>query len=85
MKENPRVRVAQIVMDYLQYRWNADTFCEQYPHLSQAEVYAALLYYYDHLQEIDEEIRKEQLEAEDVRKRAGPSPIAEKLRAQKLL
>src|SRR5215469_9088078 len=55
----PRVRVAQIVMDYLAHAWSPDDICRQHPYLAEAEVHAAMGYYYDHRQEIDEEIRAE--------------------------
>src|SRR5262249_62085499 len=59
LKRTPRVRVAQIVMDYLDHGWSAETMCKEYPHLTPAEVHAALTYYYDHQEEIDREIADE--------------------------
>jgi hypothetical protein len=55
----PRVRVAQIVMDYLAHGWSADEICRQHPYLMPSEVHAALGYYFDHQDEIDSEIRDE--------------------------
>jgi len=55
----PRVRVAQIVMDYLAYGWSADEMCRQHPHLKPAEVHAAMAYYYDHQEQMDKEISSE--------------------------
>lgn len=52
----PRIRVAQIVADHLGYGWSAEEILRQYPHLSPAEVHAALGYYYDHQEEIDAEL-----------------------------
>lgn len=62
----PRVRVAMIVMDYLAYGWSPDEMCRQHPHLTLAEVHAAMGYYYDHRQEIDAEIAAELMEVEHV-------------------
>ena len=53
----PRIRVAQIVMDYLAYGWSAEEMCHQHPYLSLAEAHAAMAYYFDHQEEIDTEIR----------------------------
>lgn len=64
----PRIRVAQIVMDYLAYGWSAEEMCRQHPPLKLAEVHAALGYYYDHQPEIDSEIA---VELEDAQKSAG--------------
>jgi len=40
----PRVRVAQLVMDYLAHGWSVDEMCRQYPCLSLAEAHAAMTY-----------------------------------------
>ena len=50
-----RSKVRQIVMDVRNGLLPADIH-EQYPHLSMAQIHAALAYYYDHRAEIDAEI-----------------------------
>lgn len=55
----PRIRIAQLAMDYLAYGWSPDEMCRQHPFLSTAEVHAAMVYYYDHQAEIDGEIERE--------------------------
>lgn len=59
LKRLPRIRVAQIAMDYLAHGWSADEMCRQHPYLLPAEAHAAMAYYFDHQQEIDLEIREE--------------------------
>ncbi|HEY1860450.1 MAG TPA: DUF433 domain-containing protein [Gemmataceae bacterium] len=59
LAKHPRVRVAVIVMDYLAYGWSPDEIRRQHPHLTLAEVHAAMGYYYDHQPEIDAEITEE--------------------------
>ena len=44
---------------------------EQYPHLSLAQIHAALAYYYDHKSQIDEEIRRELTEVDSLRAHQG--------------
>jgi uncharacterized protein (DUF433 family) len=56
----PRIRVAQVAMDYLAHGWSAEEMCRQHPALTPAEVHAAMAYYFDHQAEIDREIREEQ-------------------------
>ena len=60
LKRIPRVRVSQIVVDYLNHGWSADEIVIHYPHLKPAEVHSALAYYFDHQAEIDNEIDEEQ-------------------------
>lgn len=80
----PRVRVAQIVMDYLAHGWSADEICRQYPHLLTAEVHAAMAYYFDHQAEIDAEIRAEWAAAEQECRETPRSPFLQKLIAKGL-
>jgi uncharacterized protein (DUF433 family) len=76
----PRLRVAQIVMDYLAHGWSAEEMCRQHPYLRPAEAHAALTYYHDHRQEIDEEIARERAEAQAARLARVPSPFLSRLR-----
>lgn len=70
----PRVRVIQIVMDQLAHGWSAEEIKVHYPHLELAEIYAALLYYCDHKEELDREIREEWEQADrDLRLRVPVS------------
>jgi hypothetical protein len=81
----PRVRVAQIVMDYLAYGWSPDEMCRQHPYLTPAEAHAAMAYYFDHQQEIDAEIREELDEMDRAHPAAQGSPLRLRLRAKGLL
>jgi uncharacterized protein (DUF433 family) len=71
----PRIRVAQIVMDYLAHGWSAEEMCRQHPYLTIAEAHAAMFYYGDYQDEIDREIRAEWDQAEQDREQAPSSPF----------
>jgi len=81
----PRIRVAQIVVDYLNHGWSADEICIHYPHLGLAEVHSAMAYYFDHQSEINAEIEAEQRLIDESRRNAKPSAVESRLRAQGLL
>jgi hypothetical protein len=76
----PRIRVAQIVADHLGYGWSAEEIIRQYPHLSPAEVHAALAYYFDHRDEIDSELATELTELDRMAQQP-PSPLRLRLLA----
>jgi hypothetical protein len=78
----PRVRVAQIVMDYLAHGWTAEQIGGHYPHLTLAEVHTALAYYFDHVPEIDAEIEAELKEVQRSAAHAPQTPLLVKLRAK---
>ncbi len=69
----PRVRVAQVVMDYLGHGASAEGMARRHPYLHPAEVHAAMVRYFDHPAEIDEEIRAECNEVERLRVARPPS------------
>ena len=70
----PRIRVAQIAADHLGYGWSSEEIARQYPHLTLAEIHAALGYYYDHREEIDAEL-SEELTALDQADERPASPL----------
>ena len=83
LKSHPRVRVAQIVMDYLAYGWSADEIHRQHPHLALTEVHAAMGGYYDNQAEIDAEITAELEEVDHAIDAKARSPVWVKLKAQR--
>src|SRR5687768_311802 len=85
LENHPRVRVAQIVMDYLAYGWSADEIHRQHSHLALAEVHAAMGYYYDNQAEIDAEIAAELEEVDRALVTKARSPVWLKLNAQRRL
>jgi uncharacterized protein (DUF433 family) len=81
----PRVRVAQIAMDYLGYGWSVDEMCRHHPYLTPAEAHAAMAYYFDHQAEIEAEIAAEVKEVDEAIARSSPSPLVLRLKAKGLL
>ena len=78
----PRIRVAQIVMDHLAYDWSVKDMCRQHLYLNQEEANAAMDYYFDHTEEIDQEIREEQAQVQESMKQAVKSPFYERMKAR---
>jgi hypothetical protein len=81
----PRVRVAQIAMDYLFHGWSVDEMCRHHPYLQPVEAHAAMTYYFDHAAQIDAEIKAEIQQADEDQQRAFPSPIYLKLKSKGLI
>jgi uncharacterized protein (DUF433 family) len=61
--DNTRVRVMNVVFLHKQGKTTAE-IQETYPDLLPAQVYAALLYYYDNPEEIEAELRADETAAE---------------------
>ncbi|HEX8033644.1 MAG TPA: DUF433 domain-containing protein [Ktedonobacterales bacterium] len=75
-----KISVHDIAIRYNQGYTPEQMTTELYPELSLAQVYAALLYYAEHKEEIDRQIAEE---AADIKARAAAdmSPLAQRIRA----
>jgi len=51
--DDTNIKVIEVVLDHIAYGWSADEIHLQHPHLSLAQILAALSFYFDHLQEFD--------------------------------
>lgn len=81
----PRIRIAQIVMDYIAYGWSVEEICRQHLYLTLAEAHAAMGYYFDHQEEIDQEIRQEWQQVQENMTQAAKSPFYIRMKATGLL
>jgi uncharacterized protein (DUF433 family) len=83
--EGTNTRVVQIAIDKYAHGWPAEEIQAQHPHLTLAQVHAALSYYYDHQAEMDAEIERMVREDEALRAQAGVSKAEQRLRERGLL
>ena len=83
--EASNTRVIQVAIDKYAHGWSAEEIQAQHPHLSLAQVHAALSYYYDHQAEMDAEIERLIREDEALRTQAGVSKAEQRLRQRGLL
>lgn len=82
LDSHPRTRVAMIVADYLWRGWSAEEIARQYPYLKLGEVHAAMTYYFDHRDEIEEELLGEYRQVEEWKRAHPTSPLLLRLREQ---
>src|SRR5437588_12493165 len=73
-------KVIEVVLDKLAHGSSPEEMHFQYPHLSLAQIHAALAYYYDHQVEIDAQIERSLQRYEKLRAQAGESPLHKRLR-----
>ena len=65
--EGTNTKVVEVVLDKVAYGWTPDQIHEQHPHLPLSKIHAAFSYYYDHKDEIDAEIQRQQREVDAMR------------------
>lgn len=85
----PRIAGSRIKVRHV-YTWvevmgmTVPQVLEQYPHLTRAAIHAALAYYWSHQDEIHRAIAEADQLVEEMKAKAGPSPLTEKLAAKGL-
>src|SRR5436305_1731708 len=65
--DDTNAKVIEVVLFKVGWGMNADEIHEAYPHISLAQIHAALSYYYDHQAEYDNEIERQGQEVERLR------------------
>ena len=66
--DGTRIKVQHIALEYERLGWTADQICDAHPGLTLAQIHAAISYYYDHREEIDDSIREDEKFADRLRK-----------------
>lgn len=75
------VKVIELVLDKLAHGSSAEEMHFQFPHLSLAQIYAALSYYHDHQSEFDQQIERELAEVDELTAKTVDSPARKRLRS----
>lgn len=76
-------KVCEVVLDKIAYGWSAEEMHYQHPHLSMAQIHAALSYYYEHQAEVDADIERRDRYVEELMAQQPDSPLRQRLRALK--
>lgn len=77
------MKVVELVMAQRAHGWSPEELHFQYPHLSMAQIHAALAFYWDHRDAIDTDIARRGRFAEQARRELERPSLARKLRALK--
>jgi uncharacterized protein (DUF433 family) len=81
--DDTNTKVIEVVLDHLAYGWNAETIHENHPHLSLAQIYGALAWYYDHQTQMDSEIEGQEKRIRTLRASSKPSALQRRVAAQR--
>ena len=75
------IKVIELVAAQQAYGWSPDELAFQHPYLTLGQIHSALAYYWDHQQELDEDMARRLAHVEELRARAPVPPIVERWRA----
>lgn len=73
-------KVIEVAIEKVAWDWNPEQMHLQHPHLSMAQLHAAMSYYYDHQDEMDAEIERQRREVDALAAAAQDSPGRRRLR-----
>ena len=78
--DQTNTKVVEVAQDMIAHGWSPEEIHFQHPHLSLAQIHAALGFYYDHWDEFDSAMRQTLSEIEKLRAQSGESPLRKRLR-----
>lgn len=77
------IKVVEIALDRIAHNWDADEIQRQHPHLSLAQIHAALTYYHDHQTVMDQDIASRLDKVEEIAAGQPESVLRAKLRTRR--
>jgi uncharacterized protein (DUF433 family) len=78
--DDTNTKVIEVAQDMIAHGWSPEEIHFQHPHLSLAQIHAALGFYYDHKPEMDAFMQLSLRNADQLREQADDSPIRKRLR-----
>lgn len=84
--EGTNMKVSELVLDGKAYGWSPEELYFQHPHLTLGQIYSALAYYWDHQEEVDQDIESRLANIDQInlmQKKA--TRLESRLKAQRLI
>ena len=78
--DDTNVKVVEVVLDKLAHGSSVEEMHFQFPHLSLAQIHAALSWYHDHQAEMDAEIRRRRQQVDEIARQKPESAFRARLR-----
>ena len=78
-------KVVELVLDNLAYGWSPEELAFQHSHLTLGQIHSALAYYWDHRDEIDQDIERRLQDVETMQRSAVETKLTKRLRSQNLI
>jgi uncharacterized protein (DUF433 family) len=76
------MKVVELVIEKMAYGWSPEEMHLQHPYLTLGQIYSALAYYSDHVEEFNKDIERRLKKVEHIRKKNKQSPLIDKLKSK---
>jgi uncharacterized protein (DUF433 family) len=83
--EGTTMKVIELVQEHLAWAWSPEELHLNHPYLTLGQIHSALAYYWDHKEELDQDIERRMGRVEQIRQSLPPTPLVERLKAKGLL
>ena len=80
-----KMKVIELVIASKAYGWSPEELHFQYPHLSLGQIFSALAYYWDHQEELDQDIENRLKRIDQIEQTLRPTPLKARLQAKGLI
>ena len=78
-------KVVELIVEIRAYGWSPEELHFQHPYLTLGQIHSALAYYWDHQDELDQDLEQRLQHADLMQRAAGPTPLEERLKAKGLI
>jgi uncharacterized protein (DUF433 family) len=79
------MKVVELVLDSKAYGWSPEELHFQHPYLTLGQIYSALAYYWDHQEELDQDIERRLQYVDQIQQVQKPSTLEARLKAKGLI
>lgn len=79
------MKIVELVAEKMAYGWSPEELHFQHPYLTVGQIYAALAYYWDHADELEQDIKRRLSSVERLRQASDPSPLVARLKAKRTI
>lgn len=76
------MKVVELVLEQTAYGWSPEELHFQHPYLSLGQIHSALAYYWDHKDELDQDMARRRERVEELRRAAPTVPLIDRLKSQ---
>lgn len=83
--DGANTKVVELVAQVQAHGLSPEELCYQLPHLSLGQIYSALVYYWDHKEEVDRDLERRAELAEELRRELGQPLLTARLKQRGLL
>jgi uncharacterized protein (DUF433 family) len=79
------MKVIELVIEKVAYGWSPEELHFQHPYLTLGQIYSALAYYWDHEEELNQEINRQLKNVEQIQKTIKTEPLIKRLKYEGIL